>query len=97
MLQAGRFKVCVRVPLWSEQFTVRCSDSFSCGKCFGAHATATCTEDWVCRRCKGSGHKMIDYPVSESEPQPGPGDQVNTTSKTVDEEPVTMGAKTAPV
>lgn len=58
-LQAGQFKV--RVYHYGQN-NQRSSASVTCGKCLEPHATATCTNDWKCRRCGVSGHKMIDCP-----------------------------------
>ncbi|MEW8547307.1 MAG: hypothetical protein AB2693_27685 [Candidatus Thiodiazotropha sp.] len=58
-LQAGRFKV--RVYHYG-QVTTRSSEPAICGRCLGEHSTAGCMNDWVCRGCKGSGHKILDCP-----------------------------------
>lgn len=58
-LQAGRFKV--RVYHYG-QTTIRSSEPATCGKCLGDHSTVGCTNDWVCRGCKSSGHKILDCP-----------------------------------
>ena len=43
------------------QATIRSSEPAICGKRLGEHSTVRCTNDWVCRGCKRSGHKILDY------------------------------------
>lgn len=70
-LQAGRFKV--RVYRYG-QTTIRSSEPTICGKCLREHSAVGCTNDWVCRGCKSSGHKILDYPNFNADIKTGVSD-----------------------
>ena len=55
----------ITLETWNWEYVI-CVKPTTCGKCLGDHPTATCTNGWVCRRCKTSGHKMIDCPVVDT-------------------------------